>query len=105
MAKLSIEWADDDSVIIRKDKGRLTMDEIFEFMHKREQLNAFEGCLVLITFRVNADRDLPYMWEKPVGDAQQLYIIQDDTPCPICGKNTLFPQYCPECGTPVKVPK
>lgn len=104
-AKLTWEYGDDDghSIVIHKSKGRLTMDEIMRFLHERDQLSVFEGMLAVMAFRVNGERDLcPYSLDffgKPEGDSQEVYMIGDDEICPLCGKNKLFPQYCPECGT------
>ena len=109
MAKLTWEWGDDHEIIIHKKKGKLTVDEIMRFLHEPEQMNLFEGMLAVIAFRVNRERDLyPYsylMIGELEGDSQTVYMVEDDSMCPICGKNTLFPQYCPACGEPVKVKK
>lgn len=108
-SKLTWEYGDEDghSIVIRKKKGMLTMDEIMRFLHERDQLNVFDGDLAVIVFRVNSERDMyPYGWDwnKPEGDAQEVYMIGDEEFCPICGQNKLFPQYCPACGEKIKVP-
>lgn len=106
MARLTWEWGDDHDIIIKKKRGKLTVDEILHFLHEPEQVRAFDGMLALIAFRVNSERDLyPYSYEmhgEPEGDSRTVYMLEDDTVCPICGKNRLFPQYCPECGTKIK---
>lgn len=109
MTKLTWEYDDDDGrcIVIRKKKGMLTVDEIMRFLHERDQLNVFDGDLAVIVFRVNSERDMcPFgEWNRPEGDAQDVYMIGDEEFCPICGQNKLFPQYCPSCGEKIKVPK
>ena len=100
MAKLTWEYGDkDDQIIIRKSKGKLTVDEIVEFMNKWEQLQDFgEGTLCVIAWRMKSDTYSGWdMYEEKPGDAVDLFVLQDSSTC-FCGK-TLFPQYCPECGT------
>lgn len=106
-AKLSWEWADgaEHSIIVRKKKGRLSLDDIWDFMHTQEMLNAFEGSLVCWIFRPLRDRDSGWFgYEGDEGDAQELIIVQDETRCPICGRNDLFADYCPACGEKLKQP-
>lgn len=107
-SKLSWEWGErNHEIIIRKEKGKLTLDEIWNFLHKRDQLNAFDGDLAVIMFRVSSDRDIPFsLWgrDESTGDEQAVIMIEDDMQCPICGKNSLFPQYCPDCGQPIRFP-
>lgn len=100
MAKLTWEWSDTDRniITIRKARGKITMEEIIQYMHEPAQLHFFDGKLVLAMFRVNESADLyPYGWEEQTGDAQDLYVIEDETRCPICNQ-VLYLQYCPDCG-------
>ena len=50
--------------------------------------------LIVIAFRVHAERDM-YDYNdilgEPAGDSLDVQVVQDDTVCPICGKNRLFP--------------
>jgi len=106
-AKISYEWTEKgNSIIIRKSKGLLTVEDIFRFLHERDQVNAFDGALAVICFRVSGERE-PFFLDdgKENGDAQEVYMIGDDELCPICGENKLFPQYCPACGEKIKEPK
>ena len=53
-SKISWEWGPhDEEIIIRKEKGKLTMDEIWDFLQKPDQLNALgEESLAVILFRL-----------------------------------------------------
>jgi hypothetical protein len=53
-SKLAWEWGDhDDEIVVRKKKGKLTLDEVWEFLQERDQLNAFgENSLAVILFRL-----------------------------------------------------
>lgn len=98
--KLTWEWGEHpDEIIIRKEKGKLTMDEIWSFLQTPEQMSAFgEESLAVILFRIR-QRDAGY-WDddgKDEGDAQSVYILQDGSTC-ICGRKELTLQYCPHCG-------
>lgn len=97
--KLTWEWGEHpDEIIIRKDKGKLTMDEIWTFLQEPEQMNAFgEESLAVILFRIR-QRDGGYFESEPdEGDAQNVYILQDGSSC-ICGRKEIALQYCPHCG-------
>lgn len=107
-SKMSWEYTENGTdIIIRKEKGKLTLDDIWNFMHRRENTWAHDGKLAAWVFRVDADRDLSFdMFQgETEGDAVELIMIEDGRECPFCGKNTLYPQYCPGCGEKVRVPK
>jgi len=100
MSKLQWEWQnyDRNEIRIRKARGKITMQELVDFMHEPEQVNLFIGKLVLFMFRVNPDADMfDYGYEESAGDEQTLMILEDEGHCPICN-GELFVQYCPECG-------
>ena len=97
--KITWEWGDhDEQIIVRKEKGKLTLDEIWSFLQEREQLNAFGvNSLAVILFRMR-EREYPgWDHEEPEGDAQDIYILSDGSKC-ICGRTELWMQYCPDCG-------
>lgn len=97
---LSCEWKNTDRNIltVRKPRGKINLDELVEFFHERRQVLAFDGKIVMFMFRVNGDADLyPFGFEEQKGDVQDLYILEDEEGCPICGQK-MFVQYCPECG-------
>lgn len=103
MGKLSIEWGDrDGDLIITKKKGKISFDELIRFMHEQNQLNMFDGDLVVIQFMVSSQRDMYNYLEdfigEPEGDSMVVNIVTDDSVCPCCGEKRLFPAYCPDCG-------
>lgn len=98
--KLTWEWGDhDEEIIVRKDKGKLTMQEIWDFLQTPETLNAFgENALAVILFRMRQREDFGIFGPaEDEGDAQNVYILGDGSKC-ICGRAELWMQYCPECG-------
>jgi len=100
MSKLTWEWSGENQtqITIRKPRGKIAMQELIEFMHEPKQLNCFDGKLAIFMFRINSDADLiPFGWEEPAGDAQDLMVIENETPCPLCN-HRMFLQYCPDCG-------
>lgn len=101
-AKLKIEWDESpDKLIVTKKKGKITFDELMRFFHERDQINAFDGSLITVAFRVNAERDMysfmDEVYGEPEGDTLTVYVVGDESKCPICG-NIAYTQYCPECG-------
>lgn len=106
--KMSWEYAENGTdIIIRKDRGRLTLDDIWEFLHRREQTWAHDGKLAMWIFRVDSDRDASFsMYQNESdGDSVELVMVEDDRVCPICTRTTLHPQYCPGCGEKIRWPK
>lgn len=104
-SKLTWEWADNmHDIWIHKEKGKLTLDDVWHFLQSREMTNMLDGALAVISFRIRSDRDESLdVWEpEEEGDHQLIELVDDDRDCPICAKHTLFPQYCPECGTSLK---
>lgn len=97
--KITWEWGDhDEEIVVRKEKGRLTLDELWEFLQEREQLNVFgENSLAVILFRLRGREYSGWDHEEPEGDAQNVYILSDGSKC-ICGRTELWMQYCPDCG-------
>lgn len=99
MAKLTWEYAENGTdIIVRKAKGKITIQELFDFLHEPKQTNCFDGTLAVVMFRVNSNRDIPYLYEEPAGDAQEVIMVGDDSTCPICGRPDMAVQYCPDCG-------
>ena len=99
-SKLTWEWGDHpDEIIVRKSKGRLTLEELHRFFNEREQLLSLgEGNLMLILWRTSSDSYTGWdMGQADEGDSQSIYVLQDGSTC-ICGKTELYQQYCPHCG-------
>lgn len=101
-AKLSIEYGDNNDIILSKKRGKISFAEVIEFMHEREQLFQFDGMLFVFQFRVSSEHemyDYGYaMHGEPEGDSIVLNLVGDDTLCPVCAEKRLFPQFCPDCG-------
>ena len=103
MSKLKWSWGErDGDLIIRKSRGKITFDELFRFMHESDQINAFDGDLMVIQFRVSDQHDMydyvDEVYGEPEGDTLEVQFVTDDSPCPCCGENRIFPAYCPDCG-------
>ena len=100
MSKLELECGHKtDEWIIRKNKGRLTVAEIMEFMNRRDQLMQFgEGAMCVIVWRTSSDTYSGWddMLGKAEGDSQSMFVLQDESRC-FCGR-VLHMQYCPDCG-------
>ena len=110
MSKLQWEWGErDDEITITKKKGKISFDELFHFFHEPEMVNQFDGSLIVIAFRVHSERDMytytDALFGAPEGDSMDIQVVMDESICPICGKNKLYPAYCPECGHKLTVPK
>lgn len=104
MSKLTWEWSElgnGDRIIIRKPKGKLTVDEIVAFLNEREQIYAFgEGALCVIAWRNSSDSYSGWdLSGEQKGDDAEVFVLQDDSQC-FCGK-VLHLQYCPKCGEPL----
>ena len=99
VAKLSWEYADNGTdIYVKKARGKITIQELFDFLHEPKQTNYFDGCLAVVLFRVNSERDIPMHYEEPEGDTQLVYMLGDDADCPVCGTKGMAVQYCPDCG-------
>ena len=91
----------EDAIFIEKKKGKLTMNEIFNFLHEPEQLRRFDGDLAMITFRVNSNRQSDIFDEDDDGDSQLVLMVGEDSPCE-CGKSHDINK-CPKCGASLMV--
>ena len=103
MSKLSWHWGDrDGDIIVEKKRGKITIDELIRYLHEPDQLNCFDGDLMVIQFRVSDQKDMydysDVIFGESEGDSQLVQLVTDDSACPCCGKNRLFPAYCPDCG-------
>lgn len=98
MAKLTWEWSDrPDEIIISKKKGRITVEELYEFFDSRDAVwNFGEGALWVVANRVRDDAYQGWNMEKPEGDRVSVWVLGDESTC-FCGR-VLHTSYCPECG-------
>lgn len=99
--KLTWEFVNghDDEIVIKKKKGKLTVDEIMKFLQQYEQMNRLgEGSLCVIAWRNIADNYNG--WDDPdeeqPGDSVIVDVLQDSSRC-FCGR-VLNVQFCPNCG-------
>lgn len=109
MAKLTWEWADGkNEIIVRKSRGKITLLELQEYLSEAQQYNAFGGMLAVIQWRVH-DAEMMYDGytgeDDDPGDCIAIQMVGDGDACPVCGENSIFPQYCPKCGEPLKEKK
>jgi len=103
-SKLRWEYGDLRDIVIIKDKGKITFRELQDFLQTPEMLNMFEGALFSYFFRPSSMRYDDFEVEEPEGDQVVLVLTDDGSPCPICGRNDLFVQYCPDCGAKLMQP-
>lgn len=86
-----------DGYTVRKKKGKLSVAEIQEALREKH----LEG-LWCIQFPVGEDTYDGWSLTEPVGDAVDVWSIEQDCGCPICGKLSPIKYWCPECGCKVK---
>ena len=101
LTSLTWEWSPNQhSILIRKRRGCITVDEIIRFMNEDKQYNAFAGMLWVIMGRVNGPEYLydGYSDNDNPGDVVELLMMGDEDHCPVCSTLRKAVQYCPECG-------
>ena len=75
-----------------------------DFLQTPEMLNIFEGALFSWFFRPYSCRYDDFEIDEPEGDQVVLVLSDDGSYCPICARNDLFLQYCPDCGAKLMQP-
>jgi hypothetical protein len=70
-------------LIIKKPRGRLTIEEIEDYMRGRYYLLNRVWALILCP---KEDSYAGWNDETPKGDAAVLYEYEDTSPCPLCGE-------------------
>lgn len=101
MTSLTWEWnRHGNGILIRRKRGRITVDEIVRFMNEERQYNAFAGMLWVILGRVKGPEYLydGYSDDEDPGDTVEVLLMGDEDLCPVCGELRKAVQYCPDCG-------
>ena len=92
---------DKPCVVIRKKRGKLSVDEIEEIL-RYEDFQQWNGYYAMILNRtestVGGNGCLELMEDDP-GDTITLYEITDSGECPVCSAFLPPFQYCPSCGS------
>lgn len=103
-----IEWRNEYNrqgkqvLILEKKRGKLTFQEVQEFL-LYEGNGTFNGhYAIYIRATESMCGGSGWLDEEEKGDVIELYLIEDNEDCPICGKVTPIFQYCPECGASLK---
>lgn len=96
--KLTWEWTGaPEEIVIRKKKGRITVEELHEFFESRDAVIHFgEGAMWAVVSRVRDDAYQGWNMEKPEGDRVSVWVLGDESTC-FCGR-VLHTSFCPECG-------
>lgn len=100
----TIRWDNDlhdkSVVLIQKRRGRLTLEEITDIL-QHEDGGSWNGCyaILLNCSEATLGGNGLFLGES-AGDSVELYQLEQDTDCPVCGQT--FPpfEYCPSCGEP-----
>ena len=89
-------------VVIRKKRGKLSVDEIEEIL-RYEDFQQWNGHYVLLLNCTEATLGGNGCWdlldEQP-GDMVRLYEVTASEECPVCQSNLPPFSYCPSCGIP-----
>ena len=101
LTSLTWEWNDNQTgIIVRKRRGKITVDEIIRFINEQKQYNCFAGMLWVVMGRCMGEEYLydGYADDDDPGDTLTIYLMGDDNRCPVCGELRKAVQYCPDCG-------
>lgn len=89
-SEVTTDALDRTVVTLHKSRGKLTVAEIQEYLQQH-----MPGVyVILLRAREDAYDDWPI---ETTGDAQDLYLYDNDNDCPICGHEPPG-GYCPKCG-------
>ena len=100
---LTVEWEGDGELVIRKSRGKFTLEEIEETLRygRDASRNALCGNYALIlrcgeeSIGGNGLYDLGF--EEPKGDIVRLQLLDDWGNCPVCREMLPPIKYCPHC--------
>lgn len=96
----SYDRMDKPVVTIQKRRGHLTLEEVADLL-RFEDRNAWCGVYAIV---LNCSESTiggsSYDFDDgPKGDALDLYPLEENEECPVCGSVLPPFLYCPECGT------
>lgn len=88
-------------VIIRKKRGKLTLNEIEEILRyeDRQQWNGHYAILLNCSESTLEGNGCLELMDEPAGDEVYLYDFADVENCPVCAAALPPVEYCPTCGT------
>lgn len=87
-------------VIIRKKRGKLTLEEIGDILRyeDHQQWNGYYAILLNCSEATIGGNGCMDMMDEPPGDMVYLYALEDSGNCPVCAAALPPVQYCPNCG-------
>lgn len=104
-AKLTAEWDEDivgrPVLLIRKSRGKITVDELVDFLLRDYRFTNYAYAMVINVRESMCEGSGWLMDEEPKGDVVELYQLEDEENCPVCGRILTY-QNCPECGAELK---
>ena len=77
---------------VTKSRGKLTLDDISDALRDA----GVEGYIVML-LKIGDTYD-GWNNDNSKGDAVDVYIIEEGSPCPVCSQMVPLIMYCPECG-------
>ena len=94
------DYHDNDVVIIKKSRGKLTLTEIEDLLRYEDHQRWCNHYAILLNCSEASIGGAGYFDEdEPKGDAVRLYPIEEGEFCPVCGNYVPPFRYCPTCGT------
>lgn len=98
----TIKWASDihdkSVVLIEKRRGHLTVDEIIDILQHENGGAWNDRYVILMNCSEETVGGNGMFLEEPVGDSVELYRLEPETDCPVCGRMLPPFEYCPSCG-------
>lgn len=103
MERLTAEWegteSGADKLILRKRKGKISVSEAAEYL-RRSNRGLLQGNYAVI-IRAGEETCEGTGWlmeDEPEGDVLELYRLDGEGRCPVCGEMAPALEWCPECG-------
>lgn len=97
------DYLDNAVVRIKKNRGKLTLNEIEDVL-RHSGNGMFQGHYIIVINASEASCGGSDYWEmeEPVGDVVDLYVVSQEDKCPVCNKYVPPFEWCPHCGEPWK---